>query len=94
MRPNTITYPPNGIKPLGVIEFVHGMCEHRKRYEHTMQKFNEYGFICAITDLKGHGENITTKDELGYFGDEGYEGLIEDVHQYTMFLKIITINYI
>ena len=36
MRPTTITYPPDGIKPIGIIEFVHGMCEKRQRYEQTM----------------------------------------------------------
>lgn len=30
MRPTTITFPPEGIEPLGIIEFVHGMCETRK----------------------------------------------------------------
>ncbi len=86
MRPNTITYPPAGMKPVGVIEFVHGMCETRQRYEKTMEYFNQYGFICAITDLKGHGENILTPDDLGYFGKEGYKGLVTDLHEYTMFL--------
>lgn len=87
MRPNTITYPPKGMKPVGVIEFVHGMCERRQRYEPTIAYFNKHGFICAITDLRGHGENILTTDDLGYFGDEGYKGLVDDVHEYTMYLK-------
>ncbi len=87
MRPDTITYPPDGMKPIGVIEFVHGMCEKRQRYEKAMRIFNKHGFICAITDLRGHGENILTTDDLGYFGEEGYKGLIDDVHEYTMYLK-------
>lgn len=29
MRPTTITFPPDGIESLGIIEFVHGMCETR-----------------------------------------------------------------
>lgn len=86
MRPNTITYPPKGMKPIGVIEFVHGMCEKRQRYENAMAFFNKHGFICAITDLRGHGENILTTEDLGFFGDEGYKGLIDDVHEYTMYL--------
>lgn len=87
MRPNTITYPPEGMKPVGVIAFVHGMCEKRQRYEQTMTFFNNHGFICAITDMRGHGENILTTEDLGYFGEEGYKGLVEDVHEYTMYLK-------
>lgn len=86
MRPNTIIYPPEGVKPIGIIEFVHGMCEHKERYESTMKFFSQYGFICAITDIRGHGENILTTDDLGFFGEEGYKGLIEDIHEYTMFL--------
>lgn len=87
MRPSTITYPPDGMKPIGIIEFVHGMCEKRGRYEKIMKYFNQKGFICAIADIKGHGENILTDDDLGYFGDKGYKGLIEDVHEFTTFLK-------
>lgn len=87
MRPNTITYPPDGMEPVGVIEFVHGMCEKRQRYEKTMAAFNRRGFICAITDLRGHGENILTTDDLGYFGEEGWQGLVNDLHEYTMYLK-------
>ncbi len=87
MRPSTITYPPEGTEPIGIIQFVHGMSEKRQRYEKTMNVFNQRGFICAIADLKGHGENIITEDDLGDFGHEGYKGLVEDVHDYTMFLK-------
>lgn len=87
MRPNTVTYPPQGMKPVGVIEFVHGMCERRQRYKRTMEFFNKYGFICAIADLRGHGENILTTDDLGFFGDEGYKGLVDDLHEYTMYLR-------
>ncbi|MCR5703950.1 MAG: lysophospholipase [Eubacterium sp.] len=88
MRPNTVTFPPEGVKPLGIIQFVHGMCEYRNRYFETMKRFNEKGFICAITDLRGHGENIMSQADLGHFGDNvTYKDLVEDVHDYTMFLK-------
>ena len=26
-------------------------------------------------------------DDLGYFGEEGYKGLVNDVQEYTMYLK-------
>ncbi|WP_302625564.1 alpha/beta fold hydrolase [uncultured Eubacterium sp.] len=87
MRPTTITYPPEGIKPIGVIEFVHGMCEKRQRYADTLKYFNNKGFICAISDTRGHGENILTNEDLGYFGEDGYKGLVDDVHEFTMYLK-------
>ena len=87
MRPHTITYPPDGVEPIGVIEFVHGMCETRNRYAAPMEYFSRRGYICAIADMRGHGENILTTDDLGYFGEEGYKGLVNDVQEYTMYLK-------
>ena len=85
MRPHTITYPPDGVEPIGVIEFVHGMCETRNRYAAPMEYFSRHGYICAIADMRGHGENILTTDDLGYFGEEGYKGLV------TMFRNILCI---
>lgn len=87
MRPTTITYPPEGVQPIGVMEFVHGMCEKRQRYAETLKYFNNKGFICAISDTRGHGENILTNEDLGYFGEDGYKGLVDDVHEFTMYLK-------
>ena len=87
MKAITIKLPPAGVVPVGIIQFIHGMCEHRKRYEPVLEYFSEHGYICAIADLKGHGENITTTDDLGYFGKEGYKGLVEDTHDFTCYLK-------
>ena len=52
MRPHTITYPPDGVEPIGVIEFVHGMCETRNRYAAPMEYFSRRGYICAIADMR------------------------------------------
>ena len=72
MQPVTIMMPPGDIKPIGVMNFVHGMCEHRKRYEKIMTYYSKKGYICAIKDLKGHGENVESSDKLGYVGKKGY----------------------
>lgn len=87
MKAITIKLPPAGIIPVGIIQFVHGMCEHRKRYEPVMDYFCEQGFICAIADLRGHGENITSSDDFGYFGKGGHKILVEDTHDFTCYLK-------
>ena len=55
MRPATIMLPPGDMEAIGIIEFVHGMCEHRNRYNHVLKYFSDKGFICAIADIKGHG---------------------------------------
>lgn len=71
----------------GVIQFVHGMCEMKERYEHVIKYFTEQGYICVISDLRGHGENVEFEKDLGYIGDDGANLLVEDIHAVTIFIK-------
>lgn len=87
MRPVTIIIPDDKIKIIGILHFVHGMQEHRKRYAHVLEYFSNAGYICAISDMRGHGENITTKDDLGYFSRRGASALVEDTASFNDYLK-------
>lgn len=71
----------------GVIQFVHGMCEMKERYNHVIKYFTDRGYICVISDLRGHGENVLFEKDFGYFGDDGANLLVEDVHAVTIFIK-------
>ena len=79
--------PEGDVKPLGIIHFVHGMAEHKLRYKDTIDFFLKNGYICAISDLRGHGENIESDDDLGYFGPNGDNAFVEDIHNITIYLK-------
>lgn len=87
MQPVTIIMPPGDMNPIGVMTFVHGMCEHRKRYEKIMETYSEKGYVCAMMDLKGHGDNINNLDELGFVGKKGYMQYIDDLHDFIIYLK-------
>ena len=72
-------YRPASVKAAFVI--VHGMCEHRKRYDRFAKKLEENGFGVVTFDLPGHGESVGENGTRGYFGDEnGWGNLIESVH--------------
>lgn len=73
----------NNIK--GCIQIVHGMAEHQMRYVHVADFFKENGFVVVTSDLRGHGDNVESEDDLGHFG--GVEELVEDVHELFEFLK-------
>lgn len=73
--------------PLGIIQIVHGMSEHRKRYYDLMEFFYQQGYISIIHDHRGHGESIKEKDDLGYFYEKGNDSIIEDTHQITTFIR-------
>ena len=87
MRPITIMLPDESVNIIGIMHFVHGMQEHRKRYNHVLEYFTGLGYICAISDLRGHGENVASKDDLGYFSGVGMSGLINDLGSFNEYLK-------
>lgn len=89
MEPVTIVIPDSKVKIVGIMHFVHGMQEHRHRYDYVLKYFSKMGYICAISDMRGHGENIITKEDFGYFGSNGASALVEDVASFNEYLKKI-----
>ena len=63
--------------PRGVVQLVHGMAEHIRRYEATAEKLNQAGYAVVGHTHTGHGSYA---EILGYFGKGGWDTLIEDVH--------------
>ena len=65
--------------PKGIVQLVHGMCEHKERYIPFMEFLAANGYIVIIHDHRGHGESVKSKDDLGYMYSGGWKALIEDV---------------
>lgn len=65
-------------QPKAVVVFVHGMAEHKERYYPFMTYLSEQGFACVIYDQRGHGATAVNPDDLGYFGPNGVQKLVED----------------
>lgn len=74
-------------QPRGILQLVHGMAEHRERYHDFMDYCAKQGFIVLIHDHRGHGASVESEADYGYFGKNGVEGIISDVHQMTLYLK-------
>ena len=70
-----------------VVQFSHGMCENKERYAPFMEFLAARGFACAIHDHRGHGAAALQRGELGYFGDDGANALVDDLHQVTEWLR-------
>lgn len=70
-------------KPRAVVQFAHGMSEHKARYLDLMKALTSEGYACAIADHRGHGESISCDIELGYFGANGADALVTDMIQLT-----------
>ncbi len=77
---------PQG-EPKGIVQFSHGMAEHKERYEDFMHYLSETGYICAIHDHRGHGASVKSTGDLGYFYTEDAGYIVEDLYQVTCFIK-------
>ena len=71
----------------GIIQLVHGMCEHKLRYERFMEFLAENGFICCMHDHRGHGSSVLEEEDLGYFGDRTGKAVVEDTALLTREMK-------
>lgn len=84
---SVLEYCPEG-DPRAVIQFSHGMCEHKERYEPFMCYLAERGFASVINDHRGHGASVKDSKDLGHFGNKyGGEALVNDLHQITQLIK-------
>ncbi|MBR6416352.1 MAG: alpha/beta fold hydrolase [Bacteroidales bacterium] len=67
----------SGLK--GIVQIVHGMAEHKERYLPLMNFLSLEGYVCIISDTRGHGKSVKFPSDLGYFYGEGADGIIGDV---------------
>lgn len=73
--------------PKGVIEFSHGISEHKERYFDFMNYLSGHGYVCVIHDHRGHGESVKTEEDYGFFYTENEQAIIEDLYTVTKFIK-------
>lgn len=77
--------PEDNVK--GIVQFSHGMAEHKERYFGFMEWLAERGYATIINDHRGHGASVKNSDDLGYFYDETGTYVVEDLHQLTVYMK-------
>ena len=65
----------------GILQLVHGMSEHKGRYEAFMRYMAEQGYLCVIHDNRGHGGSVRAAEDLGYLYEGAYEAFVEDIHE-------------
>ena len=72
--------PQSEVRTRGVIQLVHGSCEHAKRYEQFISYLLELGYVVYANDHRGHGESVLNPEDYGYFGEtNGWFDMVEDL---------------
>jgi alpha-beta hydrolase superfamily lysophospholipase len=70
------TWAPEG-EPAGVIQLLHGLGEHIRRYDRFARAATGRGYVVYGHDHRGHG---LSEGERGYFADaDGWHKIVEDV---------------
>lgn len=82
-----VTVLPDNGKPKALVQLAHGMSEHKGRYLPFMEFLAGHGFGCIMNDHRGHGESIKSPEDLGYFYEDGAKGVVDDLHQITLYFR-------
>ena len=72
-------------KPKAIVQFIHGMEEHKDRYDAFATFLSENGYTCVTSDLRGHGKNAPLLSHIS--NKKGEELLIEDQKVITKFIN-------
>lgn len=73
--------------PIGIVQMVHGMGEHKGRFRHFMEKLAEHGYITCMHDTRGHGNSLKSIEDMGYFYAGKERGCVEDIYYVTIQMK-------
>ncbi|MED4959130.1 alpha/beta hydrolase [Paenibacillus macerans] len=65
--------------PRGVLQIAHGMAETAKRYERLARVLTARGFVVYANDHRGHGRTARGPEELGWPGENGFNGMVQDL---------------
>jgi alpha-beta hydrolase superfamily lysophospholipase len=62
-----------------VVQISHGMGEHSGRYARLAAALGAAGFDVYAHDHRGHGQSVRDASELGHFGPDGWNALVDDL---------------
>lgn len=67
------------------VQIIHGMEEHKERYDAFAQELQKAGFTVVSSDMRGHGVGAP---ELGFFKEkDGYKLLLSDQKRITDYIR-------
>lgn len=79
-------YEPEG-EVRAILQIAHGMVEFIDRYENFAEFLCRNGILVTGNDHIGHGASVNSKDDWGYFGENGNQVVLDDMHQLTVLTK-------
>lgn len=66
-------------EPVASLIIAHGIGEHAGRYEELAEVLTKRGIVVYAIDFIGHGYSISNKKAPMYFGENGWDFLVQDL---------------
>ena len=77
---HAVRFEPDSGEYRAVLQIVHGMLEHIRRYEPFAEYLTSQGYLVVGHDHLEHGESVQSDEDLGYFGKNPSDILVSDIH--------------
>jgi alpha-beta hydrolase superfamily lysophospholipase len=75
-------------KPRAIVQILHGMAEHQRRYHDFINYLNHQGITVFIHDHLGHGNRVTEKNIKGFFAEQdGWNAVVNDAKFVSEIIK-------
>jgi alpha-beta hydrolase superfamily lysophospholipase len=75
-------------KPKALVHILHGMGEHKYRYQHFAEFLNTQKIQVYAHDHLGHGDSISEQSPIGHFGDDaGFKNIVANVNYVQQHLQ-------
>ena len=75
------------LKPMVVLAIAHGIGEHAGRYGEMAVELAEKGVAVYAMDFIGHGSSVSEKKAPMYFGENGWDYLVDDLISFNKFVR-------
>ncbi|MBR0138617.1 MAG: alpha/beta fold hydrolase [Erysipelotrichaceae bacterium] len=74
--------------PKFIVQIIHGMAEHKERYDELATLLTKMGAVVLVADNRGHGKSINEEIPLGYSAKEnGWLINLQDLHQFSLMIQ-------
>jgi len=78
---HAVIYTPE-VKPVAVLQIVHGMVEYIERYDEFAEYLTQFGIVVVGADMLGHGKSVSSEAEWGHIpGSNPSNLIVKDVHK-------------
>ena len=68
-----------GKQPKAIVQIAHGLMETAARYRRMAEVLTANGYLVYANDHRGHGKTAQSLEEVGYWGEDGFNASVENL---------------